>query len=266
MRKGFVVFAVGLAAVVIFSGAKFAQGGQQQGGMKGQGKPPAVPAGPAPVRDLTGVWLIQGGPGGEGPGGEMPPMTTWAQAKYDANKPGYGPKAQPGGNDPILQCDPIGFPRIMYFITPFEITTIPGRTLMFFERDHLWREIWTDGRKLPDDPDPLWYGYSVGKWVDDYTFVVDSKGYDDRTWLGAQGQVHSDEMTLEETYHRVDHDTIEFSLTINDPMAYTKTWNVAPRILKLRPHTEIPQFFCVWSEENAFAQRIRMPAAKSAPK
>src|SRR5258706_9305006 len=66
-----------------------------------------------------------------------------------------------------------------------------------FERDHVVREIWTDGRSLPGDPDPLWYGYSTGKWVDDTTFVVESTGYDDRTWLGATGFPHSDTMRME---------------------------------------------------------------------
>lgn len=247
------------ATMILFSLVAIAQSDSQSQPKKARIE---VPAGPAPVRDLNGVWLMRPGPGEEGPGGDMPPMTAWAQAKYDANKPGYGPKAQPGGNDPILQCDPSGFPRIIFLSTrPFEIATIPGRMLQFFEREHAWREIWTDGRSLPADPDPTWYGYSVGRWVDDYTFVVDSNGFDDRTWLGAQGQPHSDEMKLEERYHRIDSNTIEFNLKIEDPKAYTKTWEIAPRFMKLVPKGEIPQSFCVWSEEEEFARRVRMPAA-----
>src|SRR6516164_10533652 len=146
---------------------------------------------PAPKRDLSGVWAMQAGrepseDDKQSPGGSIPPMTPWAQARYDLEKPGYGKRAAPGGNDPILQCDPMGFPRILYFPTPFEFIQAPNRVLQMFERDHVVREIWTDGRALPADPDPLWYGYSVGKWVDD-TFVVESTGYDDRTWLGAVG-------------------------------------------------------------------------------
>ena len=150
----------------------------------------------------------------QSPGGEIPPLTAWAKARYDLEKPGYGKRAAPGGNDPILQCDPMGFPRILYFPTPFEFMQVSNRVLQMFERDHVVREIWTDGRALPSDPDPLWYGYSSGKWVDDATFVVESTGYDDRTWLGAAGFPHSETMHLEERYQRVDRDTINFTLTI----------------------------------------------------
>lgn len=227
----------------------------------------AQPAGPAPKHDLSGVWVstaafaTQTPDGQESPGGSIPPMTAWAQAKYDAEKPGYGRKAGPDGNDPILQCDPIGFPRILFFPTPYEFAQIPGRVVQFFERDHAWREIWTDGREIPKDVDPTWYGYSVGKWVDDYTFVAETEGLDDRTWLGSTGYPHSDSMHVEERYHRTDSDTIEFSMTMTDSVAYTKPWVAASKILKLQKNIEIPQFFCVWSEENSFSQRIRAPAS-----
>src|ERR1700744_5524869 len=80
---------------------------------------------PAPRRDLSGVWALQttnevAPDDKQSPGGEIPPITAWAKARYDAEKPGYGKRAAPGGNDPILQCDPMGFPRIIYFPTPFE--------------------------------------------------------------------------------------------------------------------------------------------------
>jgi hypothetical protein len=220
---------------------------------------------PAPTRDLSGVWAMQAGrepseDDKQSPGGAIPPMTPWAQARYDLEKPGYGKRAAPGGNDPILQCDPMGFPRILYFPTPFEFIQLPNRVLQMFERDHVVREIWTDGRALPADPDPLWYGYSVGKWVDD-TFVVESTGYDDRTWLGAVGYPHSETMHVEERYQRVDRDTLRFSLKIDDPQAYTKPWIALPRVFKLRPRAEIHQGYCVASEENAFTKRIREPGA-----
>jgi len=212
--------------------------------------------------DLSGVWwahLVRGT--AFSLSRTAPPMTAWAKARYDLQKPGYGKRAAPGGNDPILQCDPMGFPRILYFPTPFEFMQVPGRVLQMFERDHVVREIWTDGRALPDDPDPLWYGYSTGKWVDDTTFVVESTGYDDRTWLGAAGFPHSETMRLEERYQRVDRDTIHFTLKIDDPMAYTKPWIALARDFKLRPRAEIRQGYCVASEEQAFTKRIREPGA-----
>ena len=211
--------------------------------------------------DLSGVWQFAPGGGGQGPGDTFPPLTAFGKAKYDANKPGYGPKAAPGGNDPILKCDPIGFPRILFQIWPFEIIQIPRRILMAFEGQHALRTIWIDGRKLPDDAEATWYGYSVGRWDGD-TLVVETVGFNDKTWLGAQGQPHSDEMRTTERYRRVDHDTIQFNLTIDDPKTYTKTWVAEPRLIKLKPGVEIPESLCVPSEEDAFTKRIREPAAR----
>ena len=189
------------------------------------------------------------------------PLTAAGKVRYEANKPGYGPKAAPGGNDPILKCDPTGFPRILFQIWPFEIIQIPGRILMFFEGQHTIRPIWMDGRKLPNDPDPTWYGYSVGHWEGD-TLVVETVGFNEKTWLGAQGQPHSDEMKTIERYRRIDRNTIQFNLTIDDPKTYSKTWEAEPRQIKARPGVEIPESFCVASEEEEFNRRIREPAAR----
>jgi hypothetical protein len=219
-------------------------------------------AAPAPNHDLSGVWQLQGYGGAESPAPEkdMPPMTPWAQARFDAEKPGYGSRAAPGGNDPILQCDPSGFPRVLFFPTPFEFVQAPSRMLQFFEREHEWRSIWTDGRALPQDPDPTWYGYAIGHWEGD-TFVVESSGFNDRTWLGATGYPHSEEMRITERYRRADHDTLLYNITIEDPKAYTRPIVGPQRTFKLRPGAEIEELVCVWSEENSFTKRIREPAA-----
>lgn len=222
---------------------------------------------PASKHDLTGVWQLQGIGGAESfaPEADMPPMTPWAKARFDAAKPGYGSRAAPGGNDPILQCDPIGFPRIMFMPTPLEFVQASGRLLQFWEREHEWRSIWTDGRKLPDDPDPSWFGYAIGHWEND-TFVVESTGFNDKTWLGPAGYPHSDALRVTERYRRADHDTLLYSITVTDPKAYTKPVASPQRIFKLRPGAEIEELPCVWSEENEFTQRIREPAAHKPPK
>src|ERR1700687_2098115 len=85
-------------------------------------------------RDLSGLWgrlaaLEISEDDKQSPGGEIPPLTAWAKARYDLQKPGYGKRAAPGGNDPILQCDPMGFPRILYFPAQFEFAQIPNRVL-----------------------------------------------------------------------------------------------------------------------------------------
>src|SRR5438876_6649365 len=114
-----------------------------------------------------------------------------------------------------------------------EIVQLPDRVVQFWEWTNVWRTIWTDGRQLPKDPDPRWYGYSVGKWEDDYTFVVQSNGTDERTWLDNAGSPHSNELRVEERYRRVNMNTLELTVTIDDPKAYTKPW-VARNKLTMR--------------------------------
>ena len=217
---------------------------------------------PAPKHDLSGVWQLQGSGGAESmtPDKDMPSMIPSAKTRFDAEKPGYGPRAMPGGNDPILQCDPIGFPRVMYMPTPMEFVPAHDRILQFWEREHEWRPIWLDGRSAPEDADPTWFGYAVGHWEDDDTLVVQSNGFNNKTWLGPNGFPHSDQMRTTERYHRVDHDTILYDLTVTDPGAYTQPIVAKQRILKLKRGEEIGEQPCVWSQENEFAQRIRNPA------
>src|ERR1700722_3712314 len=177
----------------------------------------------ASKRDLSGLWHYEGTGASEpiAPNNLIPPMTPWAQARFDAERPGYGPRRAPGGNDPILQCDPMGFPRVMFLNTPFEFVQVPGRMIQFFEHEHEYRSIWIDGRPLPKDADPTWYGYAIGHWETDDTFVVESTGFRDSTWLGSTGYPHSEDMRVTERYRRVDRDTILYDITINDPKAYT---------------------------------------------
>ena len=230
-------------------------------------KAAAAPA-PAPKRDLSGLWHYEGTGGSEpiAPDNLIPPMTAWAQAKYDEEKPGYGRKRAPGGNDPILQCDPMGFPRVMFLYTPFEFVQAPGRVIQFFEREHEYRSIWTDGRPLPKDADPTWYGYAIGHWEGDDTFVVESAGFNDKTWLGSSGYPHSEDMRVTERYHRVDHDTIVYDITVTDPKAYAQPLVGPHRTMKLRPKDEIGEEICVPSEEKSFANRIGQPAASTPTK
>ena len=218
---------------------------------------------PALKRDVSGLWHYQGTGASEpiAPDSLIPPMTPWARERFDAEIPGYGPRRAPGGNDPILQCDPIGFPRIMLLNTPFEFVQVPGRVIQFFEHEHEYRTIWTDGRALPKNPDPTWYGYAIGHWEGDDTLVVDSAGYNDKTWLGSSGYPHSEDMRIVERYRRADRDTMAYDMTITDPKAYTAPIVGPHRTIKLRPHDEIVEEICVHSEEQSFHERIAAPAA-----
>jgi hypothetical protein len=226
---------------------------------------------PADPHDLSGMWEFFANIPGQGiyatPSKEHPPMTPWAKAKYDEAKPGYGPKAQGGGNDPILKCSPTGIPRILFFPQPFEIFQSPERVFMFFERDHAWRQIWTDGRTHPKDLEPTWMGDSIGKWDGD-TFVVDTVGFNDKSWLDFYGDPHSEDMHLIERYKRVDRNTMSLQLVVEDPKAYTATWVGDIKSYKLLTGKKayMEELFCIPEEEDAFTNRIRMPAAGQSPK
>ena len=217
--------------------------------------------------DLSGVWMQY--PDGDVPGvpgmnavsnKTRPPLTPWGQAKFDAAKPLVGPRAVPGvENNPELRCEPDGPPKLLNLPNPFEIVQIPGRVLMFFELGHIWREIWTDGRPLPKDPDPTYLGYSVGKWEGD-TFVVDTIGFNDKLWDDSYGDPRSDATHLTERYRRLNHDTLELQIIIDDPKAYTKAWVSPPKLHKLEPAWEIAEWFCVLDEDKAYDEVVRKPA------
>ena len=207
--------------------------------------PPAGPPAPAPRRDLSGTW--DAGSNGitinrEGPSQAQvaSPFTPLGEQLVKANKPGTGPWIVPVPeiNDPLVLGDPGGFPRLVLFeLRPFQIVQTSNQVLMMYMWEQRWRVIWTDGRALPKDPDPRWYGYSVGRWQDDYTFVVESVGMDDRTWLDNGGHPHSANLRVEERYHRVSQNTIEFTVTIDDPLVYTKPWMARNKLpLRLMPH------------------------------
>jgi hypothetical protein len=217
--------------------------------------------------DLSGVWMQY--PDGNVPGvpgmnavdeRTRPPLTPWGKAKFDDAKPLVGPRAVPGEeNNPELRCDPDGPPKLLNLPNPFEIVQIPGRVLMFFELGHIWRTVWTDGRPLPKDPDPTYLGYSVGKWEGD-TFVVETIGFNDKLWDDSFGNPRSDATHLTERYRRLNHDTLELQIIIDDPKAYTKPWVSLPKLHKLEPGWEIAEWFCVLDEDKAYDEVVRKPA------
>jgi hypothetical protein len=214
--------------------------------------------------DLSGVYILHQ-KAGFTLSNTPPMMTPWAQAKYNAAKPGIGKRAQALGNDPMMICDPVGYPRVvLYNDYPSELVQIPGRIIQFFDYFNAHRIIWTDGRQLPDNPDPWFYGHSVGHWDGD-SLVIDSNGFDERSWLDADGHPHSDQMRLQERYRKVDANTIELSMTLTDPKAYTQPWVSEAKTLTRAPgKTEIREDLCVTSDEQEYLDQMRAPAASQA--
>jgi hypothetical protein len=193
-----------------------------------------------------------------------PPLTPWGQARFAAAKPLVGSRAVAGKEDSeTLHCEPSGPPQVLILPNPFEIVQIPGRVFMFFEEGHIWRTIWTDGRPLPNDPDPTWLGYSVGKWEGD-TFVVETIGFNDKEWVDVSGNPRSEQTHLTERYRRLNHDTLEQQITIDDPKSYTKPWVSPPKLHKLEPGWEISEWFCVLDENKAYDDAVRKPAGVAA--
>jgi hypothetical protein len=233
---------------------------------------------PAPKRDITGMWNRQpGNPSlssihsltgvARGPSFvDMPPLTAYGQERFDSNRPGYGIRQQPEGNDPDLRCMPEGVPRLIW--RGFEFIQTPNKMVQLLIDDGIWRQIATDGSPFKVDPPELrydsgWMGKSVGHWDDDYTFVVESDGFNDKTWLSEEGLPHSDEMKLEERYTRVDHDTLTLNATIADPKTYKNLYKVQTVTYKLGRSAVRAPNFCVIDNENLFQERIRSQAIKT---
>jgi hypothetical protein len=235
------------------------------------GKKPGL----APRRDISGIWdaaaedggrqtsgseehpaLYPGGKGSEGghadETGIMHPLpyTPAGLVALKANRPsGPGVRQAPAAtsNDPADRCDPLGFPYMeLWELRTLNLIQTAKQVILLSPFYGNYRIIWTDGRELPKDPEPRWNGYSVGKWVDDYTFVAETIGLDPKSWIDHAGRPHSDELRVVETFHRVDHDNLELTMQIIDPKMYTEPWlalNKFPLHLQ-RPDFDIPELLC----------------------
>jgi hypothetical protein len=249
---------------------------------------------PAPPRDLSGKWIrttpfqtysnVKGGANefqneitqGRTPNLDRdtglkyaePVFTPAGKAAFDRNVPSYGLRitAPKDGNDPQGNCDPWGVPRMLngQVAGPHAGWTIlqtPDKFIQFSGWHHNYREVWTDGRPLPalDEVEPRWNGYSVGRWDGD-TFVVESVGFDDRTWLDHNGYPHTDQMRLTERYRLIDAETLELTMTIVDPEYYAQPFHSDVKRFRRDRENEKgwdEQIYCVPSEEQRFNRLIR---------
>ncbi len=153
-------------------------------------------------------------------------------------------------NQPVL-CSQIALTDFITKVKPVEFLQTAKRTFMFFEYEHTFRTIWMDGRALPKDPDPSYFGDSIGRWEGN-TLVVETVGFNDRTLIN--GMPHSDAAHLVERYTRKGNNTIEFTFTADDPKAYTKPWTAGPMELEGHPDWTILENFCI-QEDNDLIQK-----------
>jgi hypothetical protein len=242
MRNRFVTFMAAGIAATAFSVPLPAQ--------ESSSKKPAAAAAPAPAHDLSGVWNMHSTPAqrkytGSTYTAEPPEMTAWGNEQYNTVKPSNGPRTHSlkETDDPVLRkCLPPGTPRIYLQPFPFQMVTTPKEIIMFFEYDHTVRQIFMDGRAHPADITPTYMGHSIGKWEGD-TLVVDTVGFNDKSWLDRDGHAHSDQLHVVERFHRINHDDMTIDITMEDPKALAKPWKTQLNF-QFKPDWDIMELAC----------------------
>jgi hypothetical protein len=230
--------------------------GKAKGGSVGlyQRQPP-TPTGPAPklangTPDLSGVWLGGGSNDTDVSrglkSGESVSMLPWAAELVKNRK---------SAQDPEANCLPAGIPRGSPY--PWRIVQTPTHYFILFEGNiHSYRQIFMDGRKHPEDPDPTWYGHSIGYW-DGPTLVVDSVGFNDKFWFDYVGHPHTEMLHTIERYTRSDLGNMQIEVTIEDPGTYTKPFTTVGRA-RLMPNTDLLEYIC--QENNSDLDHLSGPA------
>ena len=210
--------------------------------------------------DLSGIWLPDPDPNGQPRGVENDifpkyfvniaedlkpeevPLQPWAAALFKERLDAYGK------TDPVAHCQPTGVPAVSTIPLPSKIIQTPRLVVILYEENTVFRQIFLDGRKLPEDPQPRWMGYSVGTWVGDM-LVVETSGFNDRTWLDRMGHPHSEGLRVIERYNRRNTGHLEIEITIDDPKAYTSplTYTVKQTLL---PDDDLLEYFCSENEQD----------------
>jgi len=198
-------------------------------------QPPNAPAQPS----IFGVWFMRGNmvPGIVPP--PQAPMLPATAAKFKTNT---------RDNDPELHCFPPGVPRVWVLPAPFEIMQLSDRVLIYYEFQHLLRQIHMNRTEHPADLIPTWMGDSNGKWEGD-TLVIDSVGFNDKTRLDVVGLPHSEALHVTERLRLASPNELQLDATIDDPKSYSAPMT-AHRIYDRKPGWEIGEWVC--EENNTF--------------
>jgi len=188
--------------------------------------------------DLSGIWITPSGKwlNNLGADGVVIPFMPWSETIFKDRQ------AANGKGRPSERCLSHGVTDFHALATPTKYIQTPAVTVILFEAYNHYRQIFTDGRPLPKDPQPSWLGYSVGKWEGN-TFVVESNGFNDQTWLDDGGHPHTEALHLTERFTRRSFGHMDIQITIDDPKAYTKPWTVTiPK--DLMADTELIEWMC----------------------
>ena len=287
-----VIVIVPAAALLVWPA--FAQNKPQEAAGAKQSKAAAATdqkAAPAPRHDISGTWEPARGPqdGVQADGVKaMPndgkpqhqlPYTAYGEKVFKSHHALEGANAVLPGfyDDPRDKCEPMGFPRANFYnLRETQILQTEYKVAILYQYATTWRVIWTDGRELPklvdggvlvngEVKEPRYYGYSVGKWVDDSTLLIQTIGMmgEDRVWLDTAGRPISDQLRVEERLHRVDRDHLEWSVTIDDPKMYTKPWVAMNKFpMKLEdPHRDVMEQYCSPSEMERYNKLFGEPSS-----
>ena len=210
--------------------------------------------------DLSGIWKTDSMRYNDNllPPGTDAPMLPWAAEVYKHRV------ATQGYERPMTYCMPHGVPDAFTPPMPFKMIQTPGEVIVLFEEFHKYRQIHTDGRKLPEDPDPAWYGYSIGRWDGD-TFVVETSGFKEGSWLDDSGHPHTDALKTTERFHRVNFGRMDLVVDINDPKAYSKPWSSDTIHFNLQPDTELLEHLCENNRDLSSLQQYWKSQEPAAP-
>jgi hypothetical protein len=178
--------------------------------------------------------------------GEVVPYQPWAEKLFKERR------ANDSRDDPTARCVVGGVPRSDFVGYPFRVLETPGVVTILYEAVHAYRQIFTDGRALPKDPNPAWFGYSVGRWEGD-VFVVQTSGFNDNVWLDNAGRPATDALKVTERFVRKNFGRMDIEVTIDDPKAYTRPWSVTQQ-LAFQPDTELLEYIC--NENNKYFEII----------
>jgi hypothetical protein len=189
--------------------------------------------------DLSGIWLVKNWSSLFYTAGDLKPeeMQPWAAALYKQREADFRRDSD------AIHCLPPG-PKAGISVGPFpmKILQTPGLVAVLYEYQTIFRQLFTDGRALPKDPNPTWMGYSVAHWEGD-TLVATTAGYNDKTALDLAGHPHTDALRLTERYRRRDVGHMDLQVTFDDPKAYTRPWTLSLEY-ELIPDGELIEYVC----------------------
>ena len=271
------VLLIGLCVVASgLQAGTFAQSTAPGGWLTADWGKPALTAAtrkPAPRRSLVGMWGPFGRFGlGTQAGGVLAkpnngrpenqlPYTPFGLQLYKAHKAleGFDAVVPAEGNDPRNLCEPLGMPRTNHYnVGLTQFFQDDYKVSILYQYDNRWRVIWADGRELPkaveggvqigeELREQRFLGYSVGRWLDDYTFEARTVGTmpEERVWLDSTGRPISDQVRVTETFKRTSLDEMEWTEVIDDPKVYAKPWETMKLPMRLHdPRTDIMEYYC----------------------